>query len=58
MQQVSEGLDIMPPFGAAFTAEEIHDVSAYIVNVLPHQGRPLETWVGKRLNSCLAVRAS
>ena len=36
MQQVSEGLDIMPPFGAAFSAEEIHDVSAYVVDVLPH----------------------
>ena len=36
MRQVSEGLDIMPPFGAAFSTEEIHDVSAYVVDVLPH----------------------
>ena len=36
MQQISDGLNIMPPFGAAFTAEEIHDVSAYVVGELPH----------------------
>ena len=36
MRQVSEGLDIMPPFGAAFSTEEIHDVSAYVVEILPH----------------------
>ncbi len=36
MQQVSAGLNIMPPFGAAFTEDEIHDVSAYVVEELPH----------------------
>ena len=34
MRQVSEGVDVMPPFGAAFTSEEIHDVSAYVLEVL------------------------
>ena len=34
MRQVSEGVDVMPPFGAAFTSEEIQDVSAYVLEVL------------------------
>ena len=37
MRQVSEGVDVMPPFGAAFTSEEIHDVSAYVLEVLSEQ---------------------
>ena len=36
MQQVSEGLDTMPPFGAALTPEQIQDISAYVVEELPH----------------------
>ena len=36
MQQVSEGLDSMPPFGAALTPEQIQDISAYVVEELPH----------------------
>jgi len=36
MQQVREGLNAMPPFGAALTPDEIQDVSAYVVEELPH----------------------
>ena len=36
MQQVRGGLNTMPPFGGAFTPEEIQDVSAYVVEELPH----------------------
>jgi len=36
MQQVREGLDAMPPFGAALTPEQIHDISTYVVEELPH----------------------
>ena len=36
MQRVNDGINTMPPFGAAFTPEEIHDVSAYVVEDLPH----------------------
>ena len=36
MQQVREGLNAMPPFGAALTPEEIQDVSTYVVEELPH----------------------
>ena len=36
MRQVREGLEAMPPFGAAFTPEQIHDISAFVVEELPH----------------------
>jgi alcohol dehydrogenase (cytochrome c) len=36
MQQVREGLNAMPPFGAALTPEQIHDISTYVVEDLPH----------------------
>ncbi|MFP6828264.1 MAG: PQQ-binding-like beta-propeller repeat protein [Gammaproteobacteria bacterium] len=36
MQQVREGLNAMPPFGAALTPEQIHDISTYVVEELPH----------------------
>jgi alcohol dehydrogenase (cytochrome c) len=36
MLQVRDGLNTMPPFGAALTPEEIQDLSAYVVEELPH----------------------
>jgi mono/diheme cytochrome c family protein len=36
MQHVRNGLNAMPPFGAALTPEQIQDVSAYVVAELPH----------------------
>ena len=35
MQVVRDGFNTMPPFGSALTLEEIHDVSAYVVDALP-----------------------
>jgi cytochrome c5 len=34
IQTVSDGRNNMPPFGATFTAEQIRDVSGYVVKVL------------------------
>ena len=31
-----KGLNAMPPFGAALTPEQIHDISTYVVEELPH----------------------
>ena len=36
MQRVRAGFNTMPGFGGAFTEEEIRDVSAYVVDELPH----------------------
>ncbi len=36
MRQVREGLNAMPPFGAALTPEQIHDIGSYVVEELPH----------------------
>ena len=36
IQQVRDGLNTMPPFGGALTPEEIQDISAYVVEELPH----------------------
>ncbi len=37
MLRVTEGFGAMPPFGATLTTEEIHDISAYVVEELPHE---------------------
>jgi alcohol dehydrogenase (cytochrome c) len=34
VQVVSEGRNAMPPFGAALTAEQVRDVSAYVIDTL------------------------
>ena len=34
MQTVTAGRNNMPPFGTAFTPEQIRDVSAYVVEAL------------------------
>jgi len=36
MLQVANGLNNMPPFGAALTPDEVQDVSTYVVGELPH----------------------
>ena len=36
MDRVRNGLEIMPGFGGSLTEEEIQDVSAYVVEELPH----------------------
>jgi alcohol dehydrogenase (cytochrome c) len=36
MRRVTEGFNAMPPFGGTLSPEEIHDVSAYVVEDLPH----------------------
>ena len=36
VQSVEKGLNAMPPFGAALTPEQIHDISTYVVEELPH----------------------
>ena len=36
MERVRNGLEIMPGFGGSLTEEEIQDVSAYVVEELPH----------------------
>ncbi len=36
MLRVRDGFDAMPGFGGAYTEDEIQDVSAYVVEELPH----------------------